>query len=74
MPAAVVPINGWLLFVCWIAPHLIHLLPLCDPQRSCCPLPLPYLLPATLVAVTIALIIANAITSPPLLLPSRSPS
>jgi hypothetical protein len=28
-PAVAVPVNGWLLFVCWIAPHLIHLLPLC---------------------------------------------
>jgi hypothetical protein len=29
-PTVAVPINGWLLFVCWIAPHLIHLLLLCD--------------------------------------------
>jgi hypothetical protein len=29
-PAVAVPINGWLLFVCWIAPHLIHPPPLCD--------------------------------------------
>ncbi len=74
-PAVAVPVNGWLLlFVCWIAPHLIHLLPLCDHRCSCCPSPLPYLSPPTLVAVAIVLFIAIAITRPPPLMPSRSPS
>jgi hypothetical protein len=73
-PAAAVPVNGWLLFVCWIAPHLIHLPPLCDCQRSHCPSPLPSLSPPTLIPITIALFIALVVTRPPPLSPSLSPS
>ncbi len=34
-PTGTVLVDGWLLFVS-IAPHLIHLLPLCDSWWSCC--------------------------------------